>query len=72
MDVAAKLLKLLFSTRLTALLFVLFSVAMGVGTFVESAHDTATARIWVYNAWWFEVMMLFLWSTLLGILNAIA
>ena len=59
MDVAAKLLKLLFSTRLTALLFVLFSVAMGVGTFVESAHDTATARIWVYNAWWFEVMMLF-------------
>ena len=67
MDVAAKLLKLLFSTRLTALLFVLFSVAMGVGTFVESTHDTATARIWVYNAWWFEVMMLFLWSTLLGI-----
>ena len=59
MDVAKKLLSILFSTRLTAVLFILFSVAMGVGTFVESAHDTATARIWIYNAWWFELMMLF-------------
>ena len=53
MNVAQKLLSLLFSTRLTALLFVLFSVAMGIGTFVESEHDTATARIWIYNAWSF-------------------
>ncbi|MDA0780361.1 MAG: cytochrome c biogenesis protein CcsA [Bacteroidetes bacterium] len=59
MDVAKKLLSILFSTRLTSVLFILFSVAMGVGTFVESAHDTATARIWIYNAWWFELMMLF-------------
>ena len=59
MNVAQKLLSLLFSTRLTALLFILFSVAMGVGTFVENAHDTTTARIWIYNAWWFEAMMIF-------------
>ena len=30
---------------------------MAAGTFVESIHDTATARIWVYNAWWFEAIM---------------
>ena len=59
MDVAKKLLSILFSTRLTSVLFIMFSVAMGVGTFVESAHDTATARIWIYNAWWFELMMVF-------------
>ena len=59
MNVTKKLLSILFSTRLTAVLFILFSVAMGIGTFVESAHDTAIARIWIYNAWWFEIMMLF-------------
>ena len=66
MNVAQKLLSLLFSTRLTALLFVLFSVAMGIGTFVESEHDTATARIWIYNAWWFEIMMVFFVINFLG------
>ena len=30
---------------------------MAVGTFVESFHNTATARIWAYNAWWFEAIM---------------
>ncbi|MBL6646761.1 MAG: cytochrome c biogenesis protein CcsA [Flavobacteriaceae bacterium] len=49
--------RILFSTRLTAVLFIVFCVAMAVGTFVESVHDTATARIWIYNAWWFEAIM---------------
>jgi cytochrome c-type biogenesis protein CcsB len=66
MNVAQRLLTLLFSTRLTAVLFILFSLAMGIGTFVESAHDTATARIWIYNAWWFEVMMVFFVVNFLG------
>ena len=52
-----KLVRFLFSTRLTAILFIVFCVAMAVGTFVESIHNTATARIWVYNAWWFEAIM---------------
>ena len=69
MNVAQKLLSILFSTRLTAVLFIAFSVAMGIGTFVESAHDTATARIWVYNAWWFEAMMLFFVANFLGNIN---
>ena len=28
------------------------------GTFIESKYNTDTARIWVYNAWWFEGIML--------------
>jgi cytochrome c-type biogenesis protein CcsB len=59
MNLAKNLLSIIFSTKVTALLFILFSIAMGIGTFVESSHDTATARIWVYNAWWFEWMMIF-------------
>ena len=51
--------KLLFSTRLMAVLFVVFAVAMGVGTFIESWYSTDTARIWVYNATWFEAIMVF-------------
>ena len=57
MEQAMRLVRFLFSTRLTAILFIVFCVAMAIGTFVESIHNTATARIWVYNAWWFEVIM---------------
>lgn len=49
----------LFSTRLMAVLFLVFAAAMGAGTFIEDAYNTDTARIWVYNAWWFEVIMVF-------------
>ena len=49
----------LFSTRLMAFLFIAFAAAMAAGTFIESYYNTDTARIWIYNAWWFEAMMLF-------------
>lgn len=49
----------LFSTRLMALLFIVYAVAMAAGTFIESAYNTDTARIWIYNAWWFELIHLF-------------
>ncbi|ETN96333.1 cytochrome c biogenesis protein [Zhouia amylolytica] len=49
--------KTLFSTRLMAVLFFVFAVAMAFGTFIESWYSTDTARIWIYNAWWFEVIM---------------
>jgi hypothetical protein len=43
-----------FFTRLMALLF-----RNGVGTFIESKYNTDTARILIYNAWWFEAIMVF-------------
>ena len=53
-----KIISLLVSNRLTAILFITFSVSMGVGTFIESMHGTDSARILVYNAFWFEIMMI--------------
>jgi cytochrome c-type biogenesis protein CcsB len=51
--------KTLFSTRLMAILFLVFALAMGIGTFVETWFSTETARIYIYNATWFEVIMVF-------------
>ena len=48
-----KLLSALYSTRLMALLFIGFAAAMAAGTFIEDAYNTETARILVYNTWWF-------------------
>ena len=33
--------------------------AMASGTFIESKYNTETARILIYNAWWFETIMVF-------------
>ncbi len=54
-----KLKSILFSTRLMAILFVTYAVAMACGTFIESKYNTDTARILVYNAWWFEAIHIF-------------
>ncbi|SFR48086.1 cytochrome c-type biogenesis protein CcsB [Robiginitalea myxolifaciens] len=52
--------KFLFSTRFMAVLFLGLAVAMAFGTFIESWYSTETARVWIYNTWWFEgIMVLF-------------
>ncbi|MEM8999593.1 MAG: cytochrome c biogenesis protein CcsA [Bacteroidota bacterium] len=51
--------KTLFSTRLMAVLFLVFATAMAFGTFIESWYSTETARIYIYNATWFEAIMVF-------------
>ncbi|BDW93887.1 cytochrome c biogenesis protein [Flagellimonas marinaquae] len=51
--------KTLFSTRLMAVLFLVFAAAMAMGTFIESWYSTDTARIYIYNATWFEAIMVF-------------
>lgn len=61
-----KITSVLFSTRLMAILFLTFAIAMGAGTFIESKYNTDTARIWVYNAWWFEGIMLVFMINFLG------
>ena len=61
-----KLTSILFSTRLMAILFLTFAIAMGVGTFIESKYNTDTARILVYNAWWFEGIMLVFMINFIG------
>ena len=55
-----KLLSLIYSTRLMAILFLVFAVSMGVATFIENDFGTETAKAVVYNAWWFEGIMILL------------
>ena len=61
-----KIVSFLFSTRLMAILFLGFAVAMATGTFIESKYNTDTARIWIYNSWWFEAIMLFFMINFIG------
>uniref|UniRef100_UPI00404B6993 cytochrome c biogenesis protein CcsA n=4 Tax=Gelidibacter sp. TaxID=2018083 RepID=UPI00404B6993 len=55
-----KLASILFSTRLTAVLFVVFAVAMIAGTFMDAGQETSPTpytRNLIYNTWWFEAIM---------------
>ena len=61
-----KLKSILFSTRIMAILFLTYAIAMAVGTLIESKYNTATAKIWVYNAWWFEAILLFFMINFIG------
>ena len=44
----------------TVILLLLFSIAMGTATFVENRYDTITADLLIYNAKWFELLLLLL------------
>ncbi len=52
-----KIYNVLVSTYTMAVLFVVFAVSMAVATFIESKYGTETARALVYEAWWFEGIM---------------
>ena len=55
-----KLTNILFSTRLTGTLFIVFAIAMAVGTFLDQGQSTSPtpySRTLIYNALWFEAIM---------------
>jgi hypothetical protein len=49
-----------------ALLFIVYAVSMGAGTFIESKYNTDTAKILIYNAWWFEAIHVFFMINFIG------
>ncbi len=53
-----KIASIIFSTRLMAILFIVFAISMASGTLIESSYSIETARVWIYNTWWFEGIML--------------
>ncbi|AFL82431.1 ABC-type transport system involved in cytochrome c biogenesis, permease component [Aequorivita sublithincola DSM 14238] len=64
-----KIASVLFSTRLTAVLFIVFAVAMAAGTFMDAdsqSPPTPYTRELIYNAWWFEGIMLLFMINFLG------
>ena len=64
-----KISKILFSTRLTAVLFIVFAAAMAIGTFLDAGQSTSPTpytRNLIYNAWWFEAIMLLFTINFIG------
>ncbi|HXJ99397.1 MAG TPA: hypothetical protein VNJ50_11150, partial [Gelidibacter sp.] len=64
-----RLANILFSTRLTAILFIVFAVAMAIGTFLDANQETSPTpytRHLIYNAWWFELIMLIFMINFIG------
>ena len=61
-----KIIAFLSSTRLMAVLFIVFAAAMGIATFIENEYDTDTAKLLIYNAKWFEAIMFLFFINFLG------
>lgn len=53
-----KFFKFLFSGSLMGVLLVIFAISIGYATFVENDFDANTAKMLIYNAHWFEALML--------------
>ncbi len=48
------------SMKLMAVLMLIFAAACGYATFVENDYGTPTAKAEIYNAQWFELLLIFL------------
>ena len=61
-----KFVRSLFSMRMMALAMLVFLVAIGAATMLESIYDIQTAKIIVYNALWFEILLVYLCFNLIA------
>lgn len=61
-----KFIRALFSMRMMALAMLVFLVAIGAATMIESTYDIQTAKILIYNAWWFECLLVYLCFNLIA------
>ncbi len=59
-DKMGKIIKALFSMRMMALGMLVFLVAIGMATMIESTYDIQAAKIMIYNATWFEILLIYL------------
>jgi cytochrome c-type biogenesis protein CcsB len=55
-----RILNVLFSMELMGLLIIAFAVSSGVATFIENDFGTPAAKAVVYNATWFEILLVLL------------
>jgi cytochrome c biogenesis protein ResB len=56
----------LFSMLFTGVLTVIFAISIGYATFIENDYGTVTAKILIYNARWFEALLVLLCINLIG------
>ena len=52
-----KFIKFLFSGTFMGILLIVFAVSIGYATFIENDYGSVTAKLLVYNARWFEMVM---------------
>ncbi|MCT4665085.1 MAG: cytochrome c biogenesis protein CcsA [Flavobacteriales bacterium] len=55
-----KILDVLASSKLALVLLLIFGISIGAATFIEERWDTITAKVLIYNARWFEVLIILL------------
>jgi cytochrome c-type biogenesis protein CcsB len=56
----------LFSMLFTGILLVIFAISIGYATFIENDYGTVTAKILIYNALWFEALLILMGINLIG------
>jgi cytochrome c-type biogenesis protein CcsB len=61
-----KFLNALFSMRAMAMAMVVFFVAIGCATFIESYYNVQASKFWVFNAHWFEILLAYLCINLIA------
>jgi len=49
----------LFSMLCTVLILIAFAISIAYATFIENDYGTPTAQALIYQAWWFELLLLF-------------
>lgn len=55
-----------FSMQMMTVGLFIFLFAIGAATFVESVHDTQTAKMYIYNALWFNLLLAYLGFNLIA------
>ncbi len=58
----------LFSGAFMGILLAVFAISIGYATFIENDFDAATAKMLVYNARWFEVLMFLMVANFSGMI----
>jgi cytochrome c-type biogenesis protein CcsB len=52
-----KFFRLVFSGTFMGILLVIFAISIGYATFIENDFDAATAKMLIFNARWFEILL---------------
>lgn len=63
-----KITEILFSFKTTLILLAILGIGAGVATFIENDYGTSTARVLVYNNWWYEAALVLTTVNLIGII----
>ena len=61
-----ELYNILISMKTFLSLSIIYATVMGLATFIENDYGTTTARTLIYNAFWFELIMILLAINLIG------